>query len=1239
MSATRRRARRLRIDTFEDRVVPTIGVGVSVDSYGVTGGAPNGNSLAVGPNHVVQVLAGDVEVLDKTGNFLLSETDAAFWTAAGISSSLFSVGLSEPRVAYDALANRWFATEISLALHDNEIFVARSDTSDPTGHWSAVHYTGAAGMLTQYTTLGVDANGVYVGAADLHPGDPIFNLPPTAAGSSLTAIPKADMLAATPTAANRTTFEQLDPNVTMGWAPQVVTNFDPNPTHASVVATDYTVFHTIDVTPITWSGGVPTLGTTVQVATSLNSSLPGLSRQPNGSRIIDGGADDRYMGAVYQVGDLIYAAHTLSVNSSGTSVTSGTGTHNAIHVVVVRASTNALVAEKIYFNSTFDYSFASIAANANGDIVMGLNRSGSGTSGQLGGYVVHGHLDLTNSNVLQRITFDQELAVAPGQANGYNVGDNPEPWGPYSATVVDPTNPNVFWTTQEYATANDTWLSRVVSVGTVPKAVSVSTTAANGTYGVGAVISITVSFDAAVTVTGTPKLHLNSGGDAVYTGGSGTSTLTFTYTVAAGQTTTGGKLDYTSTTPFDLTGATIVGDGGVAANLTLPTPGSAGSLSASSNIVIDTTAAQVTGVSSPLANGTYGAGTVVPITVTFSHSVSVTGTPKLALNSGGTAFYSSGSGTTTLTFNYTVAAGDSSPDLDYTSTNALTLNGGTITDQVVGGPANLTLPAPGTAGSLGANKNIVIDAVAASVTNVTSPTADGTYGIGAVINVTVQFSKAVTVTGTPQLALNSGGTASYASGSGTNTLTFTYTVAAGNSAGDLDEASTTSLALNGGSIQAAGLGANLTLPAPGATGSLGANKNIVINTSAATVANVTSPTADGTYGIGAVINVTVQFTQVVTVTGTPQLALNSGGTASYASGSGTNTLTFTYTVAAGNASADLDEASTTALTLNGGSIQAGGQAAILTLPTPGTSGSLGANKNIVINTSAATVTNVTSPTPDGTYNVGAVINVTVQFSQVATVTGTPQLALNSSGTASYLSGSGTNTLTFQYTVAAGNSAADLDEASTTALTLNGGSIQAGGQAAVLTLPAPGATGSLGANKNIVVDAVGPSIVDYRVLYGTRSYSLFGSTRFDLPWQITGVQVVFSEPVMTGNIHSLTGLTALRLTGLKTTTLTWKFRGISLGRFNTTLANSGANALKDQAGNPIPAFAQAFNVLWGDVNGDGSVNALDEAAVRAAEAGPFQPGSAGYNIFADLSGDGIVNLIDVGIARSRKGTHL
>jgi len=647
----------------------------------------------------------------------------------------------------------------------------------------------------------------------------------------------------------------------------------------------------------------------------------------------------------------------------------------------------------------------------------------------------------------------------------------------------------------------------------------------------------------------------------------------------------------------------------------------------------------ITNVSSTTGNGTYGAGAVIAITVGFSSVVDVTGTPQLALNSGGTASYASGSGASTLTFVYSVSAGQNSSLLDYASTTALTLNGGTIADSG-NNAATLTLPAPGAVGSLGANKNIVIDTLSPVVNSVSSTTANGTYGVGSVISITVTFSSVVEVTGTPQLALNSGGTASFAFGSGTSTLGFVYTVSAGQNSSHLDYTSTTALTLNGGTV--AGTGNNeavLTLPTPGAAGSLSANKNIIIDTLAPTITNLSSTTANGTYGLGAVINITVAFSTIVNVTGTPQLALNSGGTSSYASGSGTNTLTFVYTVGAGQNSSHLDYSSTMALKLNGGTIaDVVNNAANLTLPTPGAAGSLSANKNIVINTTP-TVTSVSSTTANGTYSVGAVIIITVTFSNNVNVTGTPQLALNSGGTASYASGSGSSTLNFVYTVEAGQNSPHLDYTSTTALTLNGGTIMdTGGDAASLTLPTPGAAGSLFANKNIAINTTSATVISYSVIFGSAgiyNVSANAASRNRLPWMITGIQVVFSAPIASGDVNSLTGVSTTGFSGLGTNTLTWTISPISLASVSTTLAGSGADAIKDFSGNGLNSgsgFTQNFKVLLGDYNDDGIVNSADTVNVNLQTTQP-------YNIFADLNGDGVVNVNDVRIARSMLGASL
>ncbi len=632
--------------------------------------------------------------------------------------------------------------------------------------------------------------------------------------------------------------------------------------------------------------------------------------------------------------------------------------------------------------------------------------------------------------------------------------------------------------------------NKAIVIDTTPPTVTnVSSTLADGAYKAGQVVPVTVTFSEIVNVTGTPVLLLETGAtnrNASYTSGSGTATLTFNYTVQAGDTSS--DLDYVAI--GSLTAGTIRDVAVNDAVRTLASPGAAGSLGANKDIVIDTTPPTVTNVTSTLANGAYKAGQVVPVTVTFSEVVNVTGTPQLTLSTGSPATtvvnYTSGSGTNTLTFNYTVAAGNTSADLNYAATNSLSLNGGTISDPATN-DATLTLPGLAASGSLATNKAIVIDTTAPTVTNVTSPLANGSYKAGQVVPVTVTFSEVVNVTGTPELTLETGTTdedVAYTSGSGTATLTFNYTVQPGDTTSDLNYGSTGSLSLNGGTISdPATNGANLTLPGLAAAGSLATNKTIVIDTTAPTVTNVTSPLANGSYKAGQVVPVTVTFSEVVNVTGTPQLTLSTGSPATtvvnYTSGSGTNTLTFNYTVAAGNTSADLDYATTTALSAGTSIRDAATNDADRTLAAPGAATSLGANKAIVIDTTAPTVTNVTSTLADGSYKQAQVVPITVTFSEVVTVLGTPQLTLSTGSPATtavnYTSGSGTNTLTFNYTVAAGNTSADLDYATTTALSAGTSIRDAALNDAVRTLASPGATGSLGANKNIVIDTTPPTV--------------------------------------------------------------------------------------------------------------------------------------------------------------------
>ncbi|SOC38296.1 cadherin-like protein, partial [Rhizobium subbaraonis] len=175
------------------------------------------------------------------------------------------------------------------------------------------------------------------------------------------------------------------------------------------------------------------------------------------------------------------------------------------------------------------------------------------------------------------------------------------------------------------------------------------------------------------------------------------------------------------------------------------------------NITLDylMPAPRVSAVSATETSGVYKVGDTISIVVTFNQQVTVSGTPRLTLETGTTdrvVDYVSGSGSNTLTFTYTVEQGDRSSDLDYLSTGALGLNGGTIRNSD-GTNAILTLPVPGTAGSLGSNTALLVDGVRPTATIVVAET---TLAAGETSLVTITFSEAVTGLALSDLAVQGG---------------------------------------------------------------------------------------------------------------------------------------------------------------------------------------------------------------------------------------------------------------------------------------------------------------------------------------------------------------------------------------------------------------------------------------------------------------------------------------------------
>ncbi len=127
-------------------------------------------------------------------------------------------------------------------------------------------------------------------------------------------------------------------------------------------------------------------------------------------------------------------------------------------------------------------------------------------------------------------------------------------------------------------------------------------------------------------------------------------------------------------------------------------------------------------------------------------------------------------------------------------------------------------------------------------------------------------------------------------------------------------------------------------------------------------------------------------------------------------------------------------------------------------------------------TEPPTVTSVSGA--NGAYKRGTGIYISVTFSEPVTISGGATLTLNSGGSASHLNVSGGQaTQIFYYEVGIGHNSLDLDYTSTFALTVsNGAFMDSSGNNAILTLPSPGAPGSLAANSDVVVDTIVPTAI-------------------------------------------------------------------------------------------------------------------------------------------------------------------
>ncbi|HEY2785274.1 MAG TPA: autotransporter-associated beta strand repeat-containing protein [Fimbriiglobus sp.] len=419
---------------------------------------------SISPDYWVQVNNGLYSFFRKDGTQITTVPgaqanghllDTTFWKNAGLSTAIANAAAGDSRMLYDPLSNHWFTTAFTGETTNNKILIARSDTADPTGTWKATSFATNISRFADYPTLGIDGNGIYIGTNNFTSGGSFSSV-------SILSIPKADLLLATPSVANISAFQGESAN-TRGFTLQGVTNYNPGQTgtmQAQMLSTSSTSGSQLNLTTLS---GTSAAGATIVSTVPINVTsfpAPPTAKQPNpagtaqSSTTLDS-LGTRIVGSVYRVGDLTYLVHGTSASS-----------HAALRVTVLDSTTNAVVAESTIGDSQHDYFLGTVAANAHGDVVVGYSRSGfvaSGDPGNLfaGSYATIGTL------AGGTLTFGSPTLLRAGTTEflgpAFDSG-NPKRWGDYSATNLDPSDPGIFWTAQEFALAARDWGTQTTEI-------------------------------------------------------------------------------------------------------------------------------------------------------------------------------------------------------------------------------------------------------------------------------------------------------------------------------------------------------------------------------------------------------------------------------------------------------------------------------------------------------------------------------------------------------------------------------------------------------------------------------------------------------------------------------------------------------------------------------------------------------------------------------------------------------
>ncbi len=413
----------------------------------ISGYTPPDTDGDVGPNHYFQVINCSYAIYNKTGTKLLGPvSSSSIWSGMPHNSND-----GDAIVLYDVQADRWLFSQFSLPSFPSGPFyqmIAISQTPDPTGAWYRYQYSYTE--MGDYPKFGVWVDGYYMSINRFSAGSSNY------VGTGAVAFERDKMLTGDPTAqsveftlsSSNNAYAVLPSNCQGTFPPAGTPNFftyhNNGPNQLRILE-----FHTDWTTP---SNSSYTLTASLPVNSFSGNFSSGITQKGSARKLDDLGGRIMFSLPFRKFSDHWAMVCNATVNMGS----------DVAGVRWYELRNDGTSGWSVYQQGTYspdDNSrwMGSINIDADNNIALGFSISSSTI------YPSIRYTGRLNGDPLGQMTIGERGIINGGGAQTQS--GSPARWGDYSAMSVDPSQPGVFWYTQEYyqSTSADGWKTRIAS--------------------------------------------------------------------------------------------------------------------------------------------------------------------------------------------------------------------------------------------------------------------------------------------------------------------------------------------------------------------------------------------------------------------------------------------------------------------------------------------------------------------------------------------------------------------------------------------------------------------------------------------------------------------------------------------------------------------------------------------------------------------------------------------------------